>query len=70
MSFDAPPMKRQRIAIVGGGISGMSALISCRLSMTLRSMKLPRALVAMPEPNLRVSRAISPLIQGLSFSTM
>ena len=25
MSFDAPPMKRQRIAIVGGGISGMSA---------------------------------------------
>lgn len=25
MSFDAPPLKRQRIAIVGGGISGMSA---------------------------------------------
>jgi len=25
MSFDAPPMKRQRIAIIGGGISGMSA---------------------------------------------
>jgi uncharacterized protein len=37
MSFDAPPPKRQRIAIVGGGISGMAAAykLSPRHDVTL-----------------------------------